>query len=53
MDEQTIFMTKKVRGMKEINGVNMADLKVREEPLAKEYEGLGAKGLTSAIVPRM
>ena len=52
INEQTIFVAKKVRGIKKMNGVNMADLKIREEPLAKEYESFGAQGLTSAIVAK-
>ncbi len=38
--------------MKKIYRVNMTDLKVREEPLAKEYERLGGRGLTSSIVAK-
>ena len=38
--------------MKKIYRVNMTDLKVKEEPLAKEYERLGGRGLTSSIVAK-
>ena len=32
--------------------VNMSDLSVKAEEIAKEYEGLGGRGLTSAIVAK-
>lgn len=38
--------------MKKIYRVNMTDLKVKEEPLAKKYERLGGRGLTSSIVAK-
>ncbi len=38
--------------MKKIYRVNMADVKVAEEPPGKDYEGLGGRGLTSTIVAK-
>lgn len=38
--------------MNKVYRVNMTDLKVKEEPLAKEYERLGGRGLTSSIVAK-